>query len=53
MLFMIEKGFSDVKIKNFEYLKVYEFNSKGLGMLVISEGDMVVIKVFEKLYIKG
>lgn len=48
-----EKGSSDVKTKNPEYSKVHEFNSKGLGTLAISEGDMVAIKVPEKLYIKG
>ena len=48
-----EKGSSDIKTKNPEYSKVQEFNSKGLGTLAISEGDMVAIKVPEKLYIKG
>lgn len=48
-----EKGFSDFKTKNPEYSKVQEFNSKGLGTLAISEGDMVAIKVPEKLYIIG
>ena len=44
---------SETKTKNPEYSKVHEFNSKGLGTLAISEGDMVAIKVPEKLYIKG
>ena len=48
-----EKGSNDIKTKNPEYSKVHEFNSKGLGTLAISEGDMVAIKVPEKLYIKG
>ena len=48
-----EKSSSDIKTKNSEYSKVHEFNSKGLGTLSISEGDMVAIKVPEKLYIKG
>ena len=39
--------------KNPEYSKVHEFTSKGLGASAISEGDMVAIKVPEKLYIKG
>lgn len=45
-----ENDSSDTKIKS---SKVHEFNSKGLGALAISEGDMVAIKVPEKLYIKG
>jgi len=48
-----ENASSDIKTKNPEYSKVHEFNSKGLGTLAISEGDMVAIKVPEKLYIKG
>ena len=48
-----EKSSNDIKTKNPEYSKVHEFNSKGLGTLAISEGDMVAIKVPEKLYIKG
>ncbi|KAL9983586.1 hypothetical protein ACROYT_G005781 [Oculina patagonica] len=48
-----ENACSETKIKNPEYSKVHEFNSKGLGALAISEGDMVAIKVPEKLYIKG
>lgn len=48
-----EKGSSDIKTKNPEYSKVHEFNGKGLGTLAIIEGDMVAIKVPEKLYIKG
>lgn len=43
----------DSKIKNPEYSDVRGFNSKGLGVSSVSEGDMVAIKVPEKLYIKG
>lgn len=48
-----ENTSSDVKTKNPEFSKVHEFNGKGLGTLAIREGDMVAIKVPEKLYIKG
>lgn len=49
-----EKSSKDpIKTKNPECSKVNEFNSKGSGTLAISEGDMVAIKVPEKLYIKG
>ena len=52
--FTNEKSSKDpIKTKNPECSKVNEFNSKGLGTLAISEGDMVAIKVPEKLYIKG
>ena len=44
---------SDTRIQNPEYSKVHEFNSKGLGTLTLSEGDMVAVRVPEKLYIKG
>lgn len=50
---MNEKAPSESKIKNPEYSGVHGFSSKGLGPLAVYEGDMVAVRVPEKLYIKG
>ena len=44
---------TDTKIKRPQHYDAQKVSSKSLGTFALSEGDMVAIKVPEKLYIKG